>query len=210
MKRGYSIPYMEPHEISVMKELIGSLCPKYCLEWGIGGSTLFFTKYLNEEAEWIGIEHNLRWFRRINSLAKQQRGKIQLHHIAPNRFPWTDDNNDGSFSDLKDYVEFPERFSTKFDLILIDGRARASCIKHALKYLSKRGVVIVHDAKRPYYHDSYSLYNYDIKLYNSCRKGIFVGCQSTILYNYLDVQKHILLLEIRNSLCILRSKLFHV
>jgi hypothetical protein len=38
-----------------------------------------------------------------------------------------------------------------FDIVLVDGRARPSCLMHAIPKLSKKGVVIVDNTERGYY-----------------------------------------------------------
>ena len=53
---------------------------------------------------------------------------MNIKYIPPNNYPWSDNNNDGSYEDLIDYIEFPDNH-TPYDFILIDGRARLECIK---------------------------------------------------------------------------------
>jgi len=148
-KRGQPIikPLMRYREIDVIIEILKSLRPVKCLEWGVGYSTLVFPKYIPREADWFTIEHNRRWaeeFIQIN-----QNPNVKIFHIAPNQYPWTDAYGDGAYSDLTDYIEFPSKLG-KFNFILIDGRARSSALIKAHELLEKNGIVILHDAVRKY------------------------------------------------------------
>jgi hypothetical protein len=102
------------------------------LEWGAGFSSLYFPKYLENGSKWFSIEHDLTWFNKIKIL--NQNPKCVIFHVKANHFPWTDEYNDGAFSDLRDYLSFPMKFG-KFDFILIDGRARSYCLIAALELI---------------------------------------------------------------------------
>ena len=140
---------MKNREILIIEELLKNLQPKQCLEWGSGYSTIYFTKFLPTDSNWLAIEHASEWAKRINSLNKNSRIKIKF--VPPNRFPWTDDNNDGSYSDLMDYIEYPKD-AAPFDFILIDGRSRIACLERAIEWISDKGVVVLHDSNREFYH----------------------------------------------------------
>lgn len=53
---------------------------------------------------------------------------------------------------FRQYVTFIDRFPDhSFDIVMIDGRARTSCIKHAAPKIKKGGLLIVDNADRSYY-----------------------------------------------------------
>jgi hypothetical protein len=58
-------PWMRHREIRVIEEILGSLKPTRCLEWGAGYSTVHFPKALEAGAKWIAVEHDYEWFLRI-------------------------------------------------------------------------------------------------------------------------------------------------
>ena len=181
---------MQHQEIIIIKELLKKKKPKKCLEWGAGGSTIYFPRYLDKDAQWITIEHDKKWFKKIKKLIYYNYN-VKIYLIPPNQFPWTDPYGDGSFSDLRDYVKFPENLSEKFDFILIDGRAREACMKFALKLLNIHGVVVLHDAGRKYYHEPFAFYKYKV-LFTDFRLGvgIWIGSLTLNLNNVLDIDMH--------------------
>ena len=155
-------------EIEVIKKILTELHPQRCLEWGSGYSTLYFPKFLTENAKWISIEHSREWANRIKRMNRNS--GVEVFYVPPNHYPWSDVNQDGSYSDLKDYIEFPRKFGN-FDFILVDGRARKDCLTVAYDIISDGGVVILHDAERKYYHEPFKLYKYQ-RLFPGGQKGI--------------------------------------
>jgi hypothetical protein len=65
---------------------------------------------------------------------------------------------DGLYQDFADYVTAPP--PTQFDVILVDGRARTSCVKrvHEDSLLAPGGMLFIHDAHRPSYHEAFQLF----------------------------------------------------
>jgi len=189
INKKYIKPWMQPQEIILIKEILRKKKPKKCLEWGAGFSTIYFPRYLKKDAQWFAIEHDKKWFKKIKKL--NYYCNVKLYLIPPNNFPWTDLYGDGSFSDLRDYVQYPEKVCKKFDFILIDGRARAACMKFARKLLNTDGVIILHDAGRTYYHKSFELYKYK-ELFTDFRPevGVWIGSLTLNLKNVMDINMH--------------------
>ena len=71
-------PMMDPESVSMYCEFLAFLPAKAdVLEWGLGGSTLFFPKYV-EGGTWTTIEHDVQWA-----------AKLQSHIDAnPSTFPY--------------------------------------------------------------------------------------------------------------------------
>lgn len=101
---------------------------------------------------------------------------VNLVHVPPNQFPWSDADGDGTYEDLIDYVEYPGR-SAPFGFILVDGRARRACLLKAHSLLTDDGVVVLHDAGRRYYHDSFAPYESQILLRDDREDeiGLWIG-----------------------------------
>ena len=192
-------PHMKNREILIIEELLKNLQPNQCLEWGSGYSTIYFTKFLPKDSNWLAIEHASEWAKRINSLNKNSRIKIKF--VPPNRFPWTDDNNDGSYSDLMDYIEYPKD-AAPFDFILIDGRSRIACLDRAIEWISDKGVVVLHDSNREFYHPA--LVNFPNQIFFQIEgqrdKGLWLGSKVLSIDVYLNVAIHKKLKEFHNNL----------
>lgn len=131
-------------------------------EYGSGGSTLFFAKTVDKV---ITIEHDPSWGKKVEQAVKD-RGYynvkidiIQPHYNNSSLVLDTSDPNsyfsgDENLSKYKfdDYVKSIDKYPDHyFDIILIDGRARASCIKKAVSKINKNGYIILDDAEREYY-----------------------------------------------------------
>ena len=131
-------------------------------EFGSGGSTLFFTRRVKQV---YSVEHNKEWFRTISDTIKNKgysnwSGRL----IEPDygdeyleRSP-SDPNANVSGSpafkgySFKRYVESIDDFPDKnFDLVLIDGRARPSCFRHAIPKVKAGGCIMWDNTERSYY-----------------------------------------------------------
>jgi len=180
-------PYMKHKEIAIILELLERKKAKYCLEWGAGYSTYYFPKHLNEDALWISLEHDKYWANTIKHIIG---ANTKVYHIPPNNYPWTDEHNDGSYTDLKDYVEFPRSLGMRFDFILVDGRARRNCLICALDLLNSGGVVVLHDANRKYYRDPCKLYRYQVSFTDNREDagGLWIGSKDLDINTVLDVK----------------------
>ena len=121
---------------------------KSMLEWGAGGSTLFFSKYVKE---YTSIEHDEGWYKKI----KREIGNsidykwFTLHHVLNNK-PRTIPTQVEQFLD---YINYVDVLNKKYDIVLIDGRARPYCAQKVIPYLKENAVVFIHDFwERPEYH----------------------------------------------------------
>lgn len=98
-------------------------------EYGAGNSSKYFsTNGLIVHS----VEHNSAWY---NALAQQkvQNQKIELLDLNTN------------------YDSFINTLNTSFDIILIDGRKRVSCLKNSFDNLNSNGVIIFDDSDRDKY-----------------------------------------------------------
>lgn len=139
------------------------------LEWGCGGSTLKFAPMVNHMDS---IEHQLEWYNGIKDVAPPN---VNLHYVPPNspeqrdpslessswnvwkpilNHPTCRTENDTIFIELRDqrdwheyinYINYPTSLKKKYDVILVDGRARPNCAFKALSLLKEDGIIMVHD-----------------------------------------------------------------
>lgn len=119
------------------------------LEWGSGGSTIYFPHFLSTqdiEYEWTSLEYNRRWYEKVKSdSASNSHVSVELFDVRNNHLYQRN-------TDMDKYVIYPSTLGKVFDLVLIDGRKRRRCILEARKMLTENGVVFLHDAQRSYYH----------------------------------------------------------
>ncbi|MBA2849727.1 class I SAM-dependent methyltransferase [Thermosulfuriphilus ammonigenes] len=152
-------PYMDDEDVALIEKALLFLKKRHLniLEWGCGGSTIYFPQFLAQrgiDCRWVSVEHNKDWFEAVARVTGAL-PQVEIHLV---RF-------DGRGKELKrtsmrEYVEFPLRFGKKFDFILVDGRKRHACLETARKLLKEEGIVILHDAQRKRYHRAFRLYPY--------------------------------------------------
>jgi len=144
-------------------------------EWGAGYSTVYYSRYLisiGADFEWQSIDNSRKWQEHITSLVTRYRLNDRVHlHLS--EFPafwelpgWSWEKKKAPEEvcspEATEYVEYPKRLAgTKgFDVIIVDGRFRRRCLRIAAKVLAPGGVVLLHDAQKPHYHDSLSIYEF--------------------------------------------------
>lgn len=125
-------PWMDKREI---EKIISYLKPEHKMfEWGCGGSTVYFSKYVSF---YRSIEHDCKWFNNIVNLVSPN---TEIYH-------YSDANN------YTNYINAISDYDDQYDAILIDGRCRLKCAIKAKTYLKYNGILFVHDYyTRPYYH----------------------------------------------------------
>jgi hypothetical protein len=132
-------------------------------EYGGGSSTQFF---MNKKCEVFTAEHHKGWFL---DLQKSFKDGPEWHGFLLEAVPGAlgDDpanplhyfSKDEEYKQMnfKAYAskidEYPD---ASFDLVLVDGRARPSCIYHSVSKIKKGGLLIVDNTEREYYNEYFS------------------------------------------------------
>lgn len=160
------LPYMAPVEWSQLLAIVESVQPRRMLEWGSGGSTrtiLASCPYLDHL---VSIEHDPAWHARVLDEVRDRR--LELHLVrAPVAPPppgrsrrarealkaWNEAAEHDTAAWRK-YAELPLCLGVRFDLVLVDGRARRACLEVGWEVLAHGGVLVLHDAQRVLYHDA--------------------------------------------------------
>lgn len=132
--------------------------PLRIFEWGSGDSTLFF---LDNGAHVVSIEHDSEFYEKLNSTLWRDNWKVEYKLIPPEQGEIGPDKanpahyKSGSTQlgnvNFKRYVSVIDDYGL-FDLILIDGMARASCIHHAFSHVAPGDCMVIDNTgDRPYY-----------------------------------------------------------
>jgi hypothetical protein len=130
-------------------------------EWGSGGSTLFFSRRVAQVAS---AEHDRQWHDQVSEILKTRNLShcdLRLAEAGSEAPPCLDVTDPHCYcSDDKLFVgksfqlyatmidQYPDR---SFDVILVDGRARPSCFKHALPKIKPGGVIVWDNTERERY-----------------------------------------------------------
>ncbi len=177
-------PWMRKREIEVIESVIERLQPQNCLEWGVGHGTAQFTRLLPASAQWLSIEHDQGWAEKIAARITDPRVRVQWQSI-----PAEEPDNAGA---PPDYVDYPGQFG-KYDLILVDGRFRSQCLDRAFDWIDDRGIVILHDANRSYYHAPLARFPKQVMLgdWRKTEGGVWIGSKKRDLNDVLDLDRQI-------------------
>lgn len=148
-------PWMSQTEID---KILKYLKPNHkMLEWGCGGSTLFFPDYVEK---YYSIEHNENWYNEIKDQVKENVTIVNIQresdtgNLKSSNYEGLDKTS--RYKDFNKYIKYPAKFETIFDAVLIDGRARPECGKFITNYISNDSIIFVHDyfdkKHRAHYH----------------------------------------------------------
>lgn len=120
------------------------------LEWGSGGSTLYFPRFVKM---YYSIEHNKKWYDRIHPNISEN---TRVYYV-PNNLPRT---RPTKLEEFKDYVEYIHCIGVlKYDAIFIDGRARIHCAAEVADYMDNNSVMFLHDSQRAEYKSIFDMYD---------------------------------------------------
>ena len=136
------LPWMEEDEINFLSSFLNS--NDTMLEWGCGGSTLYFSKIVKE---YYSIEHTKDWYEKIKNYPKNKENVFM--HYVPSDVPRKLKFGPSQRHEFVTYINHVDLLGKKFDKVLIDGRARQWCAEKVLKYLKDDAVVFLHDFERP-------------------------------------------------------------
>jgi len=135
-------------------------------EFGGGGSTLYFCKKTSEVTT---VEDHAAWFKTLTDTVKAKNNHNwnglfiapEPDPHAPGRSHINPDDFKSGAKGLEDvsyerYARaidaYPDQY---FDLVLVDGRARPSCIQQSVPKLKSGGLLVVDNTERSYYLTSF-------------------------------------------------------
>ncbi|MEI6787307.1 MAG: class I SAM-dependent methyltransferase [bacterium] len=131
-------------------------------EWGSGGSTLYFAKHARQV---VSVDHNADWYQTVlATLSHEKLKNAECFLIPPQQSVWARflpytartyvsrtfiEHRNLRF---RSYVRKIESYRDgTFDLVMIDGRARAACLFHAVRKIKRGGYMVLDNAERPHY-----------------------------------------------------------
>ncbi|TKJ38123.1 MAG: hypothetical protein CEE38_05025 [Planctomycetes bacterium B3_Pla] len=130
-------------------------------EYGSGGSTVFFAQRVKQV---VSVEHNPQWYQVVErTLYELEISNVEYILKEPEKADREGDCSDPSsyssgFQNKFDRMSFCEYTKVidnypdaYFDLVLVDGRARPSCIMHAAKKVRQGAIIILDNSDRERY-----------------------------------------------------------
>jgi len=131
-------------------------------EYGGGGSTLFF---LDRAGEVVTVEHDKDWFVKLDELVSgDKRARWKGNFIAPepaidaailepsNPADYASADDLFKQSTFKQYAKKIDDYTDNyFDIVLVDGRSRPSCMAHSISKIKPGGWLVIDNSDRAYY-----------------------------------------------------------
>lgn len=121
-------------------------------EWGSGGSTLFIA---NRVKSIVSVEHDSDWYNQVNEKIHDVGfDNIQYELVLPEKSEQCDIfyvSSDERFlgHSFLDYAQAIDAYMVNsFDLVVVDGRARPGCIKHAIPRVKPGGYLLLDNSDR--------------------------------------------------------------
>jgi hypothetical protein len=131
----------------------GTAC---AFEYGPGASTIWLARRC---ASVSVVEHDERWWESFQPLLSKRDNVtgflIQPRLLLPEEQTVCSSGRNGWRQyDFKDYVEAITEAQGPFDLIVIDGRARAACLAAAIRHLKPDGMIVFDNSNRRRYREA--------------------------------------------------------
>ncbi|MDD4777783.1 MAG: class I SAM-dependent methyltransferase [Fermentimonas sp.] len=154
------LPWMTYDAINFLEQICNRSMRVF--EWGSGGSTLFFASRCKEVTS---VEHDTFWIKslrkKIEELNLDNVTIKEIESMPINNFDTLNPENPDDFISKEKkssglsfeyYVKSIDQFEKEyFDVVVVDGRSRNSCIKRAIPHIKKGGYLIVDNSDRKYY-----------------------------------------------------------
>ena len=126
---GTPIPWMNYHVVAFLEERLRR--DHSLFEFGSGNSTRFFAELVGRV---VSVESDPEWYHRVSGDIPSN---VKVVLCSP-------------FDEQK-YLQVLRDQQAKFDLIVIDAKAREACLGESPTWLTERGVVLLDDAARAAY-----------------------------------------------------------
>jgi hypothetical protein len=134
----------------------------HIFEYGAGGSSLFFARYVSSV---ITVEHDEAWLEQVRKVMKTEKMiNWQGYLVAPQEKAenaiadpsdpdaYVSADEQYKMYSFKQYATFINQYADEsFDIVFVDGRSRPSCVKHALPKVKKGGYLILDNSDQVYY-----------------------------------------------------------
>ncbi len=125
-------------------------------EWGSGSSTYFWSAHC---AGIHTVEHDPQWCLEITERLKG-RNNVEMIHVPASKKNYGNKIYDEPLAYyskakqlfFKEYAQaIDARPDDSFDLVIVDGRARPSCLLHALPKVKPGGLLLLDNSERAHY-----------------------------------------------------------
>lgn len=143
-------------------------------EYGSGQSSLF---WLGQGCELVSVEHDRDFYSRLCQKLKgrceyvlippePEAGGVEFDPAATRSYH----SSDYKGCNFRRYASYIDKFADDyFDVVVVDGRSRPSCIQHAVPKIKAGGMLILDNSDRSYYLENTA------NLLKDWRREVFTG-----------------------------------
>jgi SAM-dependent methyltransferase len=136
-------PWLAPAAVRFLDEHLKSEMTLF--EWGSGRSTFWFADRVRSV---VSIEYHEQWAQKISRQIKERgQSNIDLRYVPldhPLKVP-----TPKHYDPLPRYVDVIHEFSKEsFDVIVVDGHYRLTCVDQCLDYLKPGGYLVIDNSNR--------------------------------------------------------------
>ncbi|MEO0394143.1 MAG: class I SAM-dependent methyltransferase [Pseudomonadota bacterium] len=162
-------------------------------EYGSGASTVWLAK---RSAEVISVEHDDQWYQTLSPRL------MAMPHVAYHLVPPTADGDETDLDEagdyrskkhdhaglcFREYAASLDKDDGLFDLIVIDGRARHACLRHAIPKLAPGGLIVFDNSWRRRYRAGIRRSNLEPLVCTGMAPALPVPDQTTLLYRKSEI-----------------------
>jgi hypothetical protein len=158
-------------------------------EYGAGASTAWLAR---RSGQVISVEHDARFVASMKQLLSDL-PNVALWHRPPSAsqgIPSASSTRRGYVGfDFSDYVRAIEDAGGLFDLIVIDGRARASCLPVAIGHLAPAGIIVFDNSERTVYAAALSSSGLKRAAYRDWTPSLPYKSETSLLYRDAGLER---------------------
>jgi hypothetical protein len=149
------LPWWTFDAIDVVEDFLQSHPNPRVFEYGSGASTVWLGR---RAAEVVSIEHDANWHPVVAAKVAAM-PNVTLMLVPPDATRNPDPAYGTEKSGWRDrsfraYVHAIDDIPGSFDLIVVDGRCRPTCLLHAMSRLAPGGMILFDNSKRAHYRDA--------------------------------------------------------
>jgi predicted O-methyltransferase YrrM len=148
-------------------------------EYGSGASTVWLARRCRSV---VSIEHDASFLRSVAPLITRDNVELRLVEPEPSKSPRTPSGRKGhEHQDFTSYVDAIG--SDRYDLIVIDGRARDACLARATQQLADGGLIVFDNTERRRYADALARIQRPMKRYRGWAPALPYRSETTLIGN---------------------------
>lgn len=155
-------------------------------EYGSGASTVWLSKRAGVVKS---VEHDKSWHALVSQRLSRGRCGENTSYTLIEATPATPDTDPVYLSKKPGYAGFSfENYAKailhedgEFDVIVIDGRARGACLRHAIEKLSAGGIVVFDNSKRKRYQEAMGTCGLQAQIHRGLTPSLPYSEETTVL-----------------------------